>query len=218
MFLFGTGQRASAFSGSKGVNRGCSILDNVYKKGDLSGGVGKHLDTSMGFLSFDLADLSTKACIVEEPPASAVRICRGSPGYRDDRQTRYVDGNTLLQFCSRPRTGAFDTISLYCVETGKVRVISLSPPLAWDEMHWSRLLGTTLVIPDCSGSRHTFATARCIDLWTGDVRTVRLGIFEQFEKNVYVSADEKRIVAWGKTFGTVGDDGKLGEIAVYTLL
>lgn len=89
--------------------------------------------------------------------------------------------------------------------------MDLSAPLTFADASLAQVFGETLIILD---SRGTLANIRCLDLRTGEVRSMRLGLCE-WVKNVFLSADGRRIVVHRPRSDS--DCYHLGDFAVYTL-
>ena len=149
-------------------------------------------------------------CVVYDgvnPVAPGVQVCE-----RGDRKTelRFI-GDTLFRFLyNESSSSTYLSIALYHVLTGdKIGEVTLSEPLTYSDLGQARLVGETLIIPD---SRGALTNIRCVDLRTGEVRRVHLGLCERLE-DAHFSADGKRIVVYRPN----NDLSVLSSFVIYNL-
>ena len=109
-----------------------------------------------------------------------------------------------------------DSLTVYSLESGdKIREVTLSAPVCGWEINCARLLGDFAILQVSRDHRRdglALNTFRCVDLHTGEVRTLRLGPSENFA-GVHISADSRRILAFR---GSPGHGGTL-QYVLYTL-
>ena len=137
-----------------------------------------------------------------KPAVPGARVCEDIDEI--ERPELQFSGDTLFRF--EQSSDGFGSVSVYSLRTdGKVKELTLSSPVGYLELGDSRIVGETIILPRKNG-------IRCVDLSTGEVRSVRVGLCERF-CDVYFSADGRRMVAFRPRSGV----HCLGDFSVYHL-
>ena len=150
------------------------------------------------YTAYDLPDLA----------ASRVCICK-APHDEEEEPDFHFAGETLFRFPWDQDSGKHEEVVVHNLQTGEVTEVTLSESLTDSDLEKARIVGETMIIPDSEG---TLTNIRCVDLHTGEVRSVRVGLCERLD-DMHVSADGQRIVVYRPRM----DKEFLGDFAIYDL-
>ena len=142
-----------------------------------------------------------------DPAATGARIDFGDSTSVSEAKFIWFGGDTLLRIDGTSDAG-YPSYTPYNLRSGeRGEPVTLSEPLIHEDFSGVRICGEIVVIP----SDDTL-TIRRVDLRTGEVRSVHLGLCER-QLDVRVSADGRRVVA----FRPRPDRRHPGDFVIYNL-